>query len=180
MKTLACFYAGAAVNCFENKVNQFTAARTSYETRAAQSRPRYAPTMRALCFLILFTLITVGDMSCNRKSQWNINSTIGWKSPDPDDFVILILKEKVAQTEGEYGDKMKQLDSTLTKELASKKLGSRVENGDSENAELHYEVSSEFKPALEVILKSIKEFELHVVVIKRKYGHDGSWNDEVL
>ena len=30
-KTLACFYAGAAVNWFENKVNQFTAARTLYE-----------------------------------------------------------------------------------------------------------------------------------------------------
>jgi hypothetical protein len=39
-KTQTCFYAGAAVNCFENKVNQFTAARTPYQTRAAQSRPR--------------------------------------------------------------------------------------------------------------------------------------------
>ena len=39
-KTLACIYAGAAVNWFENKVNQFTAARIPYETRAAQSRPR--------------------------------------------------------------------------------------------------------------------------------------------
>jgi hypothetical protein len=37
-----CFYAGAAVNWFENKVNQFTAARTPCETRAAQSRPRCA------------------------------------------------------------------------------------------------------------------------------------------
>jgi hypothetical protein len=30
-ETLACFYASAAVNWFENKVNQFTAARTPYE-----------------------------------------------------------------------------------------------------------------------------------------------------
>jgi len=30
-KTLACIYASAAVNWFENKVNQFTAARTPYE-----------------------------------------------------------------------------------------------------------------------------------------------------
>jgi hypothetical protein len=37
---LTCFYASAAVNWFENKVNQFTAARTPCETRAAQSRPR--------------------------------------------------------------------------------------------------------------------------------------------
>jgi hypothetical protein len=29
--TLTCFYASAAVNWFENKVNQFTAARTPYE-----------------------------------------------------------------------------------------------------------------------------------------------------
>jgi hypothetical protein len=42
-KTLACFYASAAVNWFENKVNQFTAARTPYQTRAAQSRNRYRP-----------------------------------------------------------------------------------------------------------------------------------------
>jgi hypothetical protein len=41
-KTLTYFYAGAAVNWFYNKVNQFTAARIPYETRAAQSRPRYA------------------------------------------------------------------------------------------------------------------------------------------
>jgi hypothetical protein len=41
-ETLACIYACAAVNWFENKVNQFTAARTPFETRAAQSRPRYA------------------------------------------------------------------------------------------------------------------------------------------
>jgi hypothetical protein len=41
-ETLACFYAGAAVNWIENKVNQFTAARIPYETRAAQSRRRYA------------------------------------------------------------------------------------------------------------------------------------------
>jgi hypothetical protein len=40
--TLTCFYASAAVNWFENKVNQFTAARTPFEARAAQSRPRYA------------------------------------------------------------------------------------------------------------------------------------------
>jgi hypothetical protein len=119
-------------------------------------------------------------MSCNRKNQWNINSTVGWKSPDPDDYVILILKEKVAQTDGQKRDEIKQLDSTLTEELASKKLGSRVENGDGENAELHYEVSSELKPALEVILKTIKKFELHVDVIRMKYGPDGSWNDEVL
>jgi hypothetical protein len=38
---LTWFYAGAAVNWFENKVNQFTAARTPYQTRAAQSRPRW-------------------------------------------------------------------------------------------------------------------------------------------
>jgi hypothetical protein len=38
----ACLYACAAVNWFENKVNQFTAARTPCETRAAQSRPRCA------------------------------------------------------------------------------------------------------------------------------------------
>jgi hypothetical protein len=37
----ACFYAGAAVNWFYNKVSQFTAARTPYQTRAAQSRPRW-------------------------------------------------------------------------------------------------------------------------------------------
>jgi hypothetical protein len=30
-ETLTCFYASAAVNWFENKVNQFTAARTPYE-----------------------------------------------------------------------------------------------------------------------------------------------------
>jgi hypothetical protein len=30
-KTLTCFYASAAVNSFENKVNQFTAARSPYE-----------------------------------------------------------------------------------------------------------------------------------------------------
>jgi hypothetical protein len=41
-ETLACFYASAAVNWFENKVNQFTAARTPCETRAAQSPPRCA------------------------------------------------------------------------------------------------------------------------------------------
>jgi hypothetical protein len=38
---LTCIYASAAVNWFENKVNQFTAARTPYQTRAAQSRRRY-------------------------------------------------------------------------------------------------------------------------------------------
>jgi hypothetical protein len=47
-ETLACFYAGAAVNWFENKVNLFTAARTPYETRAAQSRRRYAPFVSAI------------------------------------------------------------------------------------------------------------------------------------
>jgi hypothetical protein len=40
-ETLTCIYAGAAVNWFENKVNQFTAARTPCKTRAAQSRPRW-------------------------------------------------------------------------------------------------------------------------------------------
>jgi len=41
-ETLTCFYACAAVNWFQNKVNQFTAARTPYETRAAQSLLRCA------------------------------------------------------------------------------------------------------------------------------------------
>ncbi len=40
-ETLTYFYSCAAVNCFENKVNQFTAARTPVETRAVQSRPSY-------------------------------------------------------------------------------------------------------------------------------------------
>ena len=39
LEYLACIYAGAAVNWFENKVNQFTAARTPCEARAAQSWP---------------------------------------------------------------------------------------------------------------------------------------------
>jgi len=41
-ETLTCFYASAAVNWFYSKVNQFTAARTPCETRAAQSRQRWA------------------------------------------------------------------------------------------------------------------------------------------
>jgi hypothetical protein len=41
-KMLTCFYAGAAVNWFCNKANQFTAARTPNQTRAAQSRKRWA------------------------------------------------------------------------------------------------------------------------------------------
>jgi hypothetical protein len=47
-KTLACYYASAAVNWFENKVNQFTAARTPCQTRAAQSRGRCALLIRSV------------------------------------------------------------------------------------------------------------------------------------
>jgi hypothetical protein len=40
-ETLTCFYASAAVNWLKKKVNQFTAARTLCDVRAAQSRSRY-------------------------------------------------------------------------------------------------------------------------------------------
>ena len=57
----ACLYACAAVNWFENKVNQFTAARTPYETRAAQSRPRCAQLepMDRLSRLLLITSFVI-------------------------------------------------------------------------------------------------------------------------
>jgi hypothetical protein len=53
---LTCFYASAAVNWFENKVNQFTAARTPCETRAAQSRPRYAPYTQYTKIIYIFII----------------------------------------------------------------------------------------------------------------------------
>jgi hypothetical protein len=119
-------------------------------------------------------------MSCNRKNQWNINDTIGWKSPDPDDFVVLILREKVVQTDGQYGEEMKRLDSTLSRELTYRKLGEIVDARDEQYTELHYVVSKDFKPALEVIMETVSKFRIQVVVSKRKYHRDGSWTDELL
>jgi hypothetical protein len=55
-RMLTCFYAGAAVNWFEKKVNQFTAARTPCETRAAQSRPRYAPYTQYTKIIYIFII----------------------------------------------------------------------------------------------------------------------------
>ena len=122
----------------------------------------------------------VGCMSCNRNSQWNINSTVGWNSVNPEDFVVLILKQRGAQTNDHLGNEVKQLDSILSSELAHRKLGESVEVEDGQNTELQYVVSNDFKPALEVIMETVKNFGIQVVIVKRKYRRDGSWNDEIL
>ena len=49
-KTLACIYASAAVNWFENKVNQFTAARTPYEPGLHKAVHVARDYIQALCF----------------------------------------------------------------------------------------------------------------------------------
>ena len=119
-------------------------------------------------------------MSCNHNSQWNINSTVGWNSVNPEDFVVLILKQRGAQTNDHLGNEVKQLDSILSSELAHRKLGESVEVEDGQNTELQYVVSNDFKPALEVIMETVKNFGIQVVIVKRKYRRDGSWNDKIL
>jgi hypothetical protein len=47
---LTCFYACAAVNWFENKVNQFTAARTPYEPGLHKAVHVARDYIQALCF----------------------------------------------------------------------------------------------------------------------------------
>ncbi len=104
-RTLACFYASAAVNCFEKKVNQFTAARTPFETRAAQNHPRCVPfnrcckilkTMKLLiCFLFLFF-----SFSCFFQEKETLDKSLDKKS-DTVSFVA-IINIKYATKDGIY------------------------------------------------------------------------------
>jgi hypothetical protein len=77
--TLTCFYASAAVNWFENKVNQFTAARTPYEPglhKAAHVVRHFKSTMRIHIIIGTLVLLTSCNLAERERTQRTINDTV--------------------------------------------------------------------------------------------------------
>jgi len=82
--TLTCFYASAAVNWLKKKVNQFAAAQSLNETRAAQSRDvgRYfkAPSKMKFFLLLIITFFLKETIFCQSSKEIEKNRFIKSKN----------------------------------------------------------------------------------------------------
>jgi hypothetical protein len=87
---------------------------------------RYAPLMKRAIILFATTL----SMAACGTRQSNLNRTIGWKAPDPNNYTVLYLKLNLAVADPNLISLKHKLDSAVVKRLLADNLGDQAANDD--------------------------------------------------
>ena len=143
---------------------------------------RYAPLMTQRLFIILIIFLLTSCNNKQRSGEWNLNQTVGWKSINPNDYTVLLIRWSQTIADSTQISNKKKWDEAVLKELKSNHLGDEVENDQPTETDLHFMVSKDYKNALEIILSVAKDFgvEQKVTVYKRDYDSFSNWADTIV
>ena len=121
-------------------------------------------------------------MTKQETKQWNLNQTVGWNSPNPDDFAVLFIKtDQLAATSDGIIVKRK-LDEAVLQELKINRLGDQAENDEQSETDFHFIVSKDYQKAIATILAVAKTYKIEqqITVYKRDYQSYDKWIDKVV
>jgi hypothetical protein len=135
------------------------------------------------CMTRLFLIFSIVMFlaACETK-HWNLNQTVGWKSVNPKDVIVLFIKwNDIATNANGINDKRK-FDEAVIKELKIKKLGDRAENDEETETDLHFIVRKNYQKALTAILSVAKNYQIEqqIKVYQREYRSFDKWTDKIV
>ena len=114
--------------------------------------------------------------------QWNLNKSIGWESPNPDNDAVLYVKNKIGVLDSNDINKKAEFDSAALSELTSLGLGIQAEKDTPEESDYHLVVSKKYQRALDMLvsLGRFHKMQQQIIVYERRYLDWDRWEDHII
>ena len=114
--------------------------------------------------------------------EYNLNQTIGWKSDEPQEYEVLIIKSSQLSGKSDRIVDKKKFDEAVLHELQTNKIGDQAENDEQNETDIHFIVSKDYQKALAAILSVAKTYKIEqqITVYKRDYQSFDKWTDKVI
>jgi|GEM_PF-5871781 len=121
-------------------------------------------------------------MTKKESKQWKLNQTIGWKSPNPDDFAVLFIKTDQWHATSDGIIEKRKFDEAVLQELKTNRLGDQAENDEQSKTDFCFIVSKDYHKVIDAIHSVAKTYKIEqqITVYKRDYQSYDKWIDKVV